>query len=135
AMRAEDRHRARRHLVDLVDVLRALRAQPLYDVAVVHDLVTHVDRRTIFLKRPLDDLDRPFDPGTKPSGLGKHHSHHLASCLGDSGLAEPLRRRNAMSPIPATLRASRAMLRPDAAIPAEPGGGGILPLCRSDRFV
>ena len=78
-MRAEDRHRARRHLVDFVDKVRALGAQPLDDVAVVHDLVADIDRRAVFFERALDDLDRPFDPGAKPAGLGQHHSHHFAS--------------------------------------------------------
>ena len=48
-------------------------------MAIVHDLVPDIDRRPVFLERALDDLDRPFDPGTKPSGLRQHHSHHLAS--------------------------------------------------------
>ena len=78
AVRAEDRHRARRHLVDLVDKAGALGAQPLDDMPVVHDLVPDIDRRAVFLERALDDLDRPFDPGTKPAGLRQHHSH---SCL------------------------------------------------------
>ncbi len=79
AMRAEDRHAARRDLVDLVDEPRALGAQPLDDVTVVDDLVPDIDRRAVFLDRALDDLDRAFDSGAKPSGLCQHHSHHVAS--------------------------------------------------------
>ena len=73
-MGAEDRDRAGRDLVDLVDELRPLGAQSLDDVAVVHDLMPHIDRRPIFLQGALDDLDRAFDPGTEPAGLGQHHS-------------------------------------------------------------
>ena len=75
AVRAEDRDRARRDLVDLVDKARALGAQPLDDVPVVHDLVPDIDRRPVFLERPLDDLDRAFDPGAKAARLGQDHSH------------------------------------------------------------
>jgi hypothetical protein len=39
-------------------------------MTVVHDLVTNIDRGPIFFERPLDDLDRAFDPGAEPSGLG-----------------------------------------------------------------
>src|SRR6266576_55671 len=66
-MSAEDRHRARRDLVDLVDELRPFGAQPLDDMAVMHDLVPDIDRRAVLLQRALDDLDRAFDPGTKPA--------------------------------------------------------------------
>ena len=69
AVRAENRDAALRDLVDLVDEMRALGAQPLDDMAVVHDLVADIDRRTVFFERALDDLDRPFDPGTEPSWL------------------------------------------------------------------
>ena len=80
-MRAEDRHRARRDLIDLVDELRPFRAQPLDDVPVMHDLVPHVDRGPVFLERPLDDLDRAFDPGAEPTRLGQHHSQHSRHLL------------------------------------------------------
>ena len=59
--------------------LRPLGAQPLDDVAVVHDLVADIDRRAVFLERALDDLDRAFDPGAEASRLGQHHPHHIAS--------------------------------------------------------
>jgi hypothetical protein len=31
--------------------------QPFNDIAIVHDLVAHIDRRAIFLQRQHDDLD------------------------------------------------------------------------------
>ena len=69
-MSAEDGDGAGRDLVDLVDEARALGMQPLNHMPVVHDFVTHIDRRTVFFERALDDLDRTFDPRTKASGLG-----------------------------------------------------------------
>jgi len=69
AVGAEDRDAARRHLVDLVDEMRPFAAQPLDNVTVVDDLMTDIDRRAVFLERALDDLDRPFDPGTEASRL------------------------------------------------------------------
>ena len=70
AVGAEDGHRAGRDLVELVDEDRAAGAQILDHVAVVHDLVTHIDRRAVFLQRPLDDLDRPLDAGAESRGAG-----------------------------------------------------------------
>ncbi len=70
AVGAEDRDAAWRHLVDLVDEMRAFAAQPLDNVPVMNDFMTDIDRRAVFLERPLDDLDRPFDPGAKSSRLG-----------------------------------------------------------------
>ena len=70
--------RAGRDLVQLVDEHRAARAQILDDVAVVHDFVTHIDRRAVFLQRPLDDLDRPLDAGAEAAGLGQDDADHAA---------------------------------------------------------
>src|SRR5205814_720724 len=53
-----------------------LGAQPLDDVPIVHDLMAHIDRRAVFLERPLDDLDGSFDAGTEATRLGQHHSQH-----------------------------------------------------------
>ncbi len=72
----EDGHRARRDLVQLVDEHRATGAQVLHDVPVVHDFVTHIDRRAVFLQRPLDDLDRPLDAGAETAGLGQDDADH-----------------------------------------------------------
>ena len=52
-------------LVQLLDEHRAQRLQPLDHVAVVDDLVAHIDRRAVLLDRPLDDLDRPVDAGAE----------------------------------------------------------------------
>src|SRR6185436_2577797 len=37
----------------------------LDDMAVVHDLVAHIDRGAVSLQRPLDDLDSAVYPGAK----------------------------------------------------------------------
>ncbi len=48
-----------RHLVEFLDEDRALPAQPLDHVFVVHDFVADIDRRAVFLERALDRVDRP----------------------------------------------------------------------------
>src|SRR5207249_2530908 len=117
-----------------VDKLRPFCAQPLDDVAVVHDLMADIDRRPVFLERALDDLDRSFDPGAKASRLGQHHSHLSPHPLRATPGRAATAWRYPCCPIPATIRALRAMLRRDAAIAAAPTGGGILPLCATDPF-
>src|SRR5215472_14228108 len=67
---AEYRDAALRDLVDLVDKMRALGAQPLDDVTIVNDFVTDEDRRAIFFESALDDLDRALDAGAEASWLG-----------------------------------------------------------------
>jgi hypothetical protein len=69
-MRAEDRNATFRNLVYFVDEMGAFGAQPIDNVAIVHDLMADIDRWPIFLQRPLDNLDRALDPGTKTSRLG-----------------------------------------------------------------
>ena len=66
AMRGED-HRPVRigNLVELLDEDRALRLQALDDVAVVDDLVAHIDGRAEALQRLLDDLDGALDAGAE----------------------------------------------------------------------
>ncbi len=61
AVRAEDRQSALRHLRELAHEHRALGAEVLDDVLVVHDLVQHVDRRAVAGERLFDDLDRAID--------------------------------------------------------------------------
>ena len=72
AVRAEHGHRARRDFVQLVDEHGAARAQVLDDMAVVDDLVAHIDRRPVFLQRPLDDLDRALDAGAETARLSQN---------------------------------------------------------------
>ena len=72
----EDGHRAGGDLVQFVDEHGAAGAQILHHVAVVHDFVTDIDRRAVFLQRPLDDFDRPLDTGTKTARLGQDDADH-----------------------------------------------------------
>jgi hypothetical protein len=48
-------------------------------VAIVHDLVTDIDRRAVFFERALDDLDGAFDARAEASWLGQHYPHEIAS--------------------------------------------------------
>ncbi len=61
AMRREDHGMSRRGFVELLDEDDAFCAQRVDHELVVHDLVPHVDRSPVDLKRPLDDLDGPHD--------------------------------------------------------------------------
>jgi len=74
-VRAEDGHRALRHLRQLLDENRALGLQAVDDELVVNDLVAHVDRRAVFLERPLDDLDRPHDARAEAARLRQNDLH------------------------------------------------------------
>jgi hypothetical protein len=69
-VRAENGDGAGWDFVDFIDEICAFRAQPLNDMPVVNDFMTHIDRRPIFFEGALDDLDRSFDPGAEASGLG-----------------------------------------------------------------
>ena len=72
AVGAEDHGGVVGHLVQLVDEVRALGAQRLHHVAVVDDLLAHVDRRGAHLQRELDDVDRAVDAGAEAAGPGQH---------------------------------------------------------------
>jgi hypothetical protein len=65
AMGGEHHGRAGRHLVQLVHEHRALGLQALDHVAVVHDLVAHIDGGAVALERALDDLDGALDAGAE----------------------------------------------------------------------
>ena len=75
AVRGEDDRAAAGHLVELVDEHRAQAAQSLDHVAVVHDLVAHVDRRPEQLERTLDDVDRAVDAGAEAARIGEQDLH------------------------------------------------------------
>jgi hypothetical protein len=59
------------HVRQLVHEHGALLAQPVHDVAVVHDFVAHVDRGAVHLERHLDDVDRAVDAGAEAAGSGE----------------------------------------------------------------
>jgi hypothetical protein len=67
AMRTEYGDRAGRHLIDLVDKHRTLFNEPGHHLLVVHDVMAHIDWRTMQLKRTLDNVDSAHDPGAEPA--------------------------------------------------------------------
>ncbi len=79
----EHADRSRRDLVLVVDEDGAEPLEPLDHVVVVHDLVAHVDRRTVLLQQDLDDLDRPVDSGAERPGCCEedlaYEDHPLAA--------------------------------------------------------
>src|SRR6185312_14564546 len=89
AMGAEDGDAARRHLVDLLDEAGALGAQALDDMPVVDDLMADIDGWAVFLEGPLDDLDRPLDPGTKSPRLRQNNLHSNSRSAVSGGSSPP----------------------------------------------
>jgi hypothetical protein len=73
----EDHRLALGHLVGLVDEDRAARLQGLDDVLVVHDLLAHVDRRTVQVERLLHRDHRPVHAGAVPPRRGEQHPLRL----------------------------------------------------------
>ena len=67
-MGAEDGHGARRHVLQRLDEARAFRLEQFDDMAIVNDLVAHVDRGAMLGQRPLDNIDRPTTPAQNPRG-------------------------------------------------------------------
>jgi hypothetical protein len=74
-MGAENRHGARRHILQGLDEARALRLERFDDMTIVNDLVAHVDRGAMLGQRPFHDVDRPNDPSAKSPRLGKNDLH------------------------------------------------------------
>src|SRR5215472_11001794 len=60
-------------LIEALDKDRAFRPQAIDDVAVVHDLMAHIDGRTMQGKRALDRVDRPHDPGAEAARRAEQH--------------------------------------------------------------
>ena len=77
-MGAEHHKRAIGHVGQLLDEDGALVAQFIEHIAIVHDLMTHIDRRAIFLQRPLHNVDRANNPGAKRAGLRENDSERSA---------------------------------------------------------
>ena len=68
-----------RHLGEVLDEDRPLALQLLDHVAVVHDLVTHVDRGAVAPQRLLDHPDRAVDAGAE-AARARRAGHEAASC-------------------------------------------------------
>ena len=69
AVRAENRPRAVRHLVQFLDENRAQFAQFLHDVLVVNDFLAHINRRPVQIQRDFHDVDGPHHAGAESTGL------------------------------------------------------------------
>ncbi len=90
-MRGEDDRGPRGNLVQLLDEDRTLGTQVVDDIAVVHDLVAHVDRGAVLRERLLDDGDRAIDAGAEAAGTGEHDVHQPSR--------DPVRRMRKLSTI------------------------------------
>ena len=89
-----------RRLVQLFNKDRAQGLQPVDHVAVVDDFVPHIDRRAVFLDRPLDDLDRSVNTRAEPARAGQQDLERRLEGRsvihgGKLGADEPSRQRNA----------------------------------------
>src|SRR4029450_1864933 len=78
AVRTEDHRGIVRNLAQLLDEYRAKGAQTFHDIAVVHDLVAHIDWRAEQCQRALDDIDRTVHSGTESTRIGEQQSHRHA---------------------------------------------------------
>ena len=76
AVRAENQGRAARDLLQVLDKDRALFAQIVDHIGVVHDLMAHINGPPKSLQGLLDDVDRAVHAGTKTPGFGKQHLWH-----------------------------------------------------------
>ena len=70
-MRGEDHWPVRRAVVQLLDEYRPQRLQPLDHVAVVDNLVAHIDRRAPLSDRLLNDLNGPVHARAEPPRSGQ----------------------------------------------------------------
>src|SRR6266436_9023526 len=61
------------NLVELFHEDGALGLEAYDHVAVVYDLVTHIDRRAVAGERPLDRVDGAHDPGAKAARRAQQH--------------------------------------------------------------
>src|SRR6266511_4095249 len=81
AVRAEDGHRALRHLGELLDENGAFGLEAVDDELVVNDLVAHVDRRAVFLERALDNFDGAYHTGAETPRLRENDLDRPARLL------------------------------------------------------
>ena len=87
---------------------------------VVHDLMKHVERRAMFLKRALNGFDRHFHARTKAARLGEYdffHGHIKRSHFAGGDLPPPLFKYCKGD--------ARPLWKPDNIVPASRGGVNI----------
>ena len=83
AMGGKHRHRAFGHFVQLFDKAGALALERVHHMAVMDDLMAHIDGLAELIERLFDDVDGAHHPGTKAARLGKNDSH-ISSFAGPS---------------------------------------------------
>ena len=84
-MRAEHHRRAFGYLGKILDEHRPFGAKVVHYIFVVHDLVAHVDRRSVQLECAFDDLDRAVYAGAKTAGIGEQDFHGVNRLI-DAGI-------------------------------------------------
>src|ERR1700722_9323271 len=72
AVSAEDQYGTDRNLFDGLDEDGAAAAQLVYDVAVMHDFVVHVNGISVSFERQLDDIDGAHDTRTEAARSNTH---------------------------------------------------------------
>src|ERR1700744_1836353 len=77
-MGAKDGHSSRWHVLQGLDETRAFRLERFDHVAIVNDLMAHVDRSAVLGQSPLHNIDRPNNASAKPAWLSKNDLHSLA---------------------------------------------------------
>jgi hypothetical protein len=82
AVGGENHRPVGRAFVQFLDKHRAHAPKALDHMAVVDDLVAHIDRCAVLLDRPLDDLDRPVDAGAKAARTGQQDAKGRADRRG-----------------------------------------------------
>jgi hypothetical protein len=75
SVRAEDGGGAWWHFCKILYEAGALRLQALNDVTVVHDLMAHIDGRSIFQQRPFYDIDCANNARTIATRLSQYDLH------------------------------------------------------------
>src|SRR5262245_6882613 len=94
-MRAKYRYCVRRHFGQFLDEVRPAGLECVDYPLVVHNLVPHVDRRSVFIECALDNLYRTHDPGTEAARFRQNDLHPAAPFTPLIALA--CRRRSARS--------------------------------------
>ena len=75
AVSAEDRRRPGWNVGKLLDEAGALGFQIFDDIAIVHDLMAHVDGRLVLGECPFDDVDCADDTSAKTARLRQNQLH------------------------------------------------------------
>ena len=89
-MRGINNTRTLRHLIQLVDEDRSFLRQITHHIAVVHDLLAHINRRAKGIQRNLHDIDRAHNTRAEAARLQKKNAtgRHRNSDVFMEGLIE-----------------------------------------------